>query len=113
MISIIKKAVLHGVQNDSIWAILNATIIRIAEYAKWARKYCELIQKTYIIENALKSISPNLTVKHGPFKGMVYPEKMSVGSTLCPKLLGSYERELHPVIEKIRLNKYSEIVDIG
>jgi hypothetical protein len=59
------------------------------------------------------SISPDLTVKHGPFKGMKYPERKAVGGSLVPKCLGSYEREFHPVLEKICSNEYSEIVNIG
>jgi hypothetical protein len=44
---------------------------------------------------------------------MCYAECMSVGSTLIPKLLGSYERELELVIRDICSFPYTEIVDIG
>lgn len=108
MKALIKKIVFHAVKNNAIWAVLNATIIGFARYAKWARQ-----APIFDIQDVLRSISPDLTVKHGPFKGMIYPERTAVGSTLAPKLLGSYERELHPVLEKICSNEYSEIVDIG
>ena len=120
MKSLIKKAISYAVKNDSIYAILNNTIIRAAQYATYERKRSELPPQeepvfnfTNDLMNALITISPDLTVKHGPFKGMMYPKKKAVGSALVPKLLGSYERELHPVIEKICSNEYSEIVDIG
>lgn len=115
MKSLIKKVISHAVRNDSIWAILNTTIIRIAEYAKLERTKIKIAHREPMIDtqDALMTISPDLTVKHGPFKGMIYPERKAVGSSLVPKLLGSYEREIHPVLEKICSNEYSEIVNIG
>ncbi|MEQ8587143.1 MAG: hypothetical protein RIB31_13995 [Thalassobaculaceae bacterium] len=49
-------------------------------------------------------------VRSGPFEGMVYPLAGS-GSLPSPKLLGSYEAELHPVFEDI--SRYRRFVDIG
>ncbi len=54
----------------------------------------------------------DLSVRHGPFAGMRYPSARSFGSTLLPKLIGSYEQELHPVIAALGAD-YSAIVDIG
>ncbi|AEV98687.1 hypothetical protein A4D02_09085 [Niastella koreensis] len=54
----------------------------------------------------------NSTVCHGPFKGMKYI-KRSYGSGLIPKLLGTYEQELHQVIDQIISTGYQNIVDIG
>ncbi|MCT7990842.1 hypothetical protein [Laspinema olomoucense] len=51
-------------------------------------------------------------VQSGPFAGMVYVNH-SVGSTLAPKLLGSYEAELHETIEKALHNGYEQVIDIG
>ena len=44
---------------------------------------------------------------------MKYPDQKSVGSALIPKIVGSYESELHQIIGKICNTDYSEIVDIG
>ncbi|MDP9047326.1 MAG: 50S ribosomal protein L11 methyltransferase [Bacteroidota bacterium] len=44
---------------------------------------------------------------------MKYPALTSIGSALYPKLLGSYERELHGVIKAFLKKKYTEILDIG
>lgn len=51
-------------------------------------------------------------VLNGPFKGMRYVDK-SFGSVFCPKLVGSYEEELHAIIERIADAHYDTIVDIG
>jgi precorrin-6B methylase 2 len=56
---------------------------------------------------------PNLAVAHGPFKNLRYASAESVASALLPKLLGSYESELHPVLEELLTIKHSAVVDIG
>ncbi|MCC7518167.1 MAG: hypothetical protein IT578_03160 [Verrucomicrobiae bacterium] len=52
------------------------------------------------------------TVQSGPFRGMRYVEE-SVGSSFLPKLLGTYELELHPALEKLRVNDFDLVVDVG
>lgn len=52
-------------------------------------------------------------VRHGPFAGLKYPVLTSIGSALYPKLLGSYEAELHPWIQEVCDGGYSEIIDVG
>jgi hypothetical protein len=53
------------------------------------------------------------TVLAGPFRGLRYPALASWGSAFLPKLLGTYERELHPAIERVSHRPYNLIVDIG
>jgi hypothetical protein len=49
----------------------------------------------------------------GPFRGMRYPSLQAFGSTLYPKLAGSYECELVPWLERLRNRPYTAIHDIG
>ena len=65
------------------------------------------------INNDFFNIFSELKVLHGVFAGMKYPGKLSIGSGFFPKLLGSYEKEIEPVLETICDSNYSEIVDIG
>lgn len=51
-------------------------------------------------------------VVSGPFAGLKYLPQ-SHGSALLPKLLGSYESELHPVLAELAVNEYTTIIDIG
>jgi hypothetical protein len=51
-------------------------------------------------------------VVSGPFRGMLYVEE-AVGSAFLPKLLGTYEIELHPAIEKLRSMDFGIVVDVG
>jgi len=53
-----------------------------------------------------------LRVASGPFQGMRYVHR-SIGSVLRPKWLGTYEKELWPVIEEIVHRGYKTIVNIG
>ncbi|MCX6248460.1 MAG: class I SAM-dependent methyltransferase [Bacteroidetes bacterium] len=66
-----------------------------------------------MVKDYVPLLFSDLTVKHGPFKGMIYPSARSTGSSLFPKLLGSYEQELRPIIETACRIPYTEIVDIG
>jgi SAM-dependent methyltransferase len=66
------------------------------------------------IEAVLEQFSlSGLQVLNGPFKGMRYPRASSCGSALLPKLIGSYEQELHPALAAFGCREYSTIVDIG
>ena len=109
----IKKLISAAIRNERIWKILDATVVRGVDYARSERAKREAARRDSLIEAARIASSPDLTVRNGPFRGMRYPERASVGSALVPKLLGSYERELQPVLEDILAREHSEIVDIG
>jgi len=111
--SLVKKLIIKAVQNNHIWAILDAAFIKVAIYASFERKMITKNKYNKQSLTILESLSRDLSVLHGPFKGMVYPEFKSIGSAIAPKVLGSYERELHQILEEICLNDYSEIVDVG
>ena len=55
-------------------------------------------------------------VHSGPFRGMQYVHRaVNVqSSAYCPKLLGTYEQELHPVVEALRAQpSYQRVINIG
>lgn len=53
-------------------------------------------------------------VRAGPFSGMRYPDwAMTEVDLYSPKVLGSYERELHPAIEAAIAATPEQVVDIG
>ncbi len=58
-------------------------------------------------------MSPNGVVLSGPFKGMRYPWFKSAGSVVAPKILGTYEKELQPIMLRPAFQSYSKVVDIG
>jgi len=54
-----------------------------------------------------------LTVKRGPFAGLVYPESLADADFLVPKLLGTYEHEVHQAIEGWISREPPLVVNIG
>jgi hypothetical protein len=73
----------------------------------------ERIQILGDLKRICGSIVSDKIVREGPFSGMKYPTRQSVGSSYFPKLLGTYERELHVVIEEILQNTYFERINVG
>jgi hypothetical protein len=116
MKSLLKWALGKAVGHDSAWRLVNTTLVRASDYAKIRRLELRGREPTageLFVLDALRSVSPDLVVRNGPFKGMRYPQGKSLGSTLAPKLLGSYESELDSVMEEICSKRYTEIIDIG
>lgn len=54
----------------------------------------------------------NPTVLSGPFKGLRYPA-YGIGSEYFPKLLGTYELELHPTLEGLADHAFQDIIVVG
>ena len=63
--------------------------------------------------NVGDALGPEPTVLAGPFRGLGYPAQASWGSAFLPKLLGTYERELHEAIEGVARRSYSLVVNVG
>jgi hypothetical protein len=70
----------------------------------------EVQQQESRIENDL---AKDLSVRRGPFAGIKYPSLARLGSACLPKLLGVYERELHPILESIAERPYTDIINVG
>ena len=51
-------------------------------------------------------------VMSGPFKGMRYLNT-SVGSVYLPKIIGTYEDELHEILNHVKSKNYSLFIDVG
>lgn len=52
------------------------------------------------------------TVQGGPFRGMHFLDRVAEGAHI-PKLLGAYEAELHPLIERLASAGYDAVVNVG
>ncbi len=97
-----------------IWRILDCTLLGAARYADWHRALNKrMVGQETALADAMRRISSDLTVRRGPFQGMRYPGLKSVYSPLYPKLLGSYECEIAPCVERLCRERYTEIVNIG
>jgi predicted O-methyltransferase YrrM len=65
------------------------------------------------IQQVTHSLAATAQVQSGPFAGLRYARFESACSTLLPKLLGTYEQELHPILERLFCRRYERIIDIG
>ena len=125
----VKNVVRAAVSNDRVWALLDRTVLQATRYAEQVREMRRPRQWTSypVVRAFLAALLSDFTVRHGPFRGLRYPTVLYERSAssrsgggllggsllLVPKLLGSYERELHPFLEEICARPYTEIVNIG
>jgi hypothetical protein len=105
-----KKLLIGFVKNDFFWRILKpmATTGIILNNLRLVN---EKEENTF--KSKIDSLFDSLTVLNGPFKGLKYSSLDSVGSSIYPKILGSYERELHKSLYEIFSEDYTEIIDVG
>ncbi len=61
----------------------------------------------------IQKISPDFNILNGPFKGIKYPSIDITELTLAPKITGSYEMQLAPLINQLAVKRYNNILDIG
>jgi lipopolysaccharide biosynthesis glycosyltransferase/glycosyltransferase involved in cell wall biosynthesis len=107
--------IIHFVTGDKPW---NPDSKQLHKEKYWEyRKYIEpwtfdqwQSRESFIIE---KYFNNDRTVRNGPFKGMNYSAGKSIGSTLLPKIYGSYEAPIQKWIQEVISNKYQNIIDIG
>ena len=64
----------------------------------------------YLTNRTLKKAKRE--VQSGPFKGMKYIEK-AYCSSICPKLTGTYEKEIQETIKSLLARKFDAFIDIG
>ena len=65
------------------------------------------------IHEVVAKLPPEKVVNAGPFRGMRYPKLTSAGSELMPKIIGSYEAELHPALDACFKSQPELVVNIG
>lgn len=77
------------------------------------------LERKYILEvnisrrNVFDTITNNnFEVLHGPFKGLKYVSYEAALNAL-PKILGTYEKELHPVLKRIIESEFDIMLNIG
>lgn len=112
----LKTVVGRTARNPAFWALYRGCgqvadcCTRIYGHARYSR---EIHARDEKLASIVRTLFPDLTIVTGPFQGMRYPVAKSYGSMLLPKLIGSYESELHPFLEQLLTNNYSTVVDIG
>ena len=98
--------------SNFLYGLLNRTLIRWIYFLVFLRK-AKLRDKIIANHPELSSEIELGIVLSGPFEGMKYGSVISQCSLHYPKLLGSYESELHPWIQQVRDFTYEVVVDVG
>ncbi|WP_109831563.1 class I SAM-dependent methyltransferase [Reichenbachiella versicolor] len=109
MKSFIKDLLINAAREDYIWSVLKP----LSTFGVFLKNARALYESKHVNPKYKQLLFDSLRVQNGPFKGMKYPQIDAVGSCKYPKLLGTYEKELWPVIERFKSRKYSDIVDVG
>jgi hypothetical protein len=114
----LRKSVRLSVRSDLVWGLLYRTIVQLGEVAKSERSRFDAerrgpTERDRLIADAIATVCPDLTVRHGPFQGMRYPAAVTEGGVLFPKLLGCYETEIHSFLECICERRYEQVIDVG
>jgi hypothetical protein len=74
----------------------------------------DFLNRLGLLEQVKRHVEANgTTVQTGPFAGMIYPLDSAISRWCLPTLLGTYERELHPLIQAISARTYDWVIDIG
>ena len=92
------------IAKDIIWAVYDSTINRISEYS--------VIQRNETLKTRVKALVAKNGVLNGPFSGMRYGNRAH-GSFLMPKLLGTYEMEVHSIVNDVIQNPPGIFIDVG
>lgn len=116
MLITFKNMLSRLVNVDAAWPLLR----RIRGLQRKLEAFCDYAERQRaagaredLKTRILRERFSDLTVKNGPFAGLAYPSAGATGSALLPKLLGSYEDELHAILHRAMTRDYDDIVDIG
>lgn len=83
-------------------------LIRVVRHLKWR---ISIFSRITFWQQVYALLLPG-EVLSGPFEGLKYI-RFSYGSVLLPKLIGTYESELHSVIYAMQAKKYETFIDVG
>lgn len=69
-----------------------------------------ILPLTYLTERTIRKARG--VIQSGPFKGIKYIEK-AYCSSICPKLAGTYEKEIRDTISELLKQNFDSFIDIG
>lgn len=109
----VKKRIKVRIQSGFFWQITKG-IFRLIDHIHWYKQEVLSDFRRKTDQYFSEKIFEEAKVKEGIFKGMKYDKLQSFGSSLYPKLIGTYELEIQNVLEKIiNIDKPKTIIDIG
>lgn len=110
--NILRRWIDRSAKNDLVYRWFWNPLLRLTNLAERTRNRFDL-DEDFGSSVSVTSIAKDLVVRSGPFKGMMYPHAAALGSAIYPKLLGTYEAELHCYLDRLISYEPSVVVDIG
>ena len=105
---------LRGATRTLARAVLPEKLFERVQAIRSRRFQVRLLNTLGLIESAKRYVERNGTiVRYGPFAGMIYPVDAALNRISIPKLLGTYENELHSVIKTVSQRRYDFVIDVG
>lgn len=114
--NILRRAIEVIVHVDFLWLFLRPIAkfgAMLVTYRNRKENKLALTDEKRHFDEIFAAVIASKTVLHGPFEGLRYPSLDAAGSSLYPKLVGSYELEIQPIIEDICLHSYDTVINIG
>jgi hypothetical protein len=103
-----------GLKRTIARALLPVDVFERLQAIRSRRFQVRLLKHEGLLDAAVRYVERNgSTVKYGPFAGTLYPLEAAVNRHSIPKLLGTYEQELHSVITILGRRKYDLVIDVG
>jgi hypothetical protein len=94
--------------------ILPAALFHRIQATRARRAELEFLASQGLLDEVKRHVEKHgNVVQSGPFSGLTYPPEAAISRWSAPKLLGTYEMELHPVLSTISTRKYDCAIDIG
>lgn len=95
----------------------NKLISNIVNFVKTREKnynsYCKRLAD-HALNMTKRNNGDHYVTQAGIFEGMIWPEAVVVGSEFAPKVVGTYEVELQPVLfDLLKKEKFTSFLDIG
>jgi hypothetical protein len=104
----IRNTVKNILKNDKAWELF-PSLLKNQDFFR--------IQRNVGIEERFAQRCSDLfndrVVLNGPFTGLNFPCLETQGSAALPRLIGSYESELHDTFKAVLNKRYSSVIDIG
>jgi len=106
----IKRIMQLLLANDFSWALASPFVYVAKRISRARDNYMDKRSENYAL---CENIFSKKQVLNGMFKGLLYADIRATGSRTYAKLLGSYEMELLPALERLTAVPYNNLINIG
>jgi hypothetical protein len=94
--------------------VLPASVFQRIQAIRSRRYQVKYMRQAGLLDQVRDYVDKHGTVvQSGPFEGLVYPVSAALNRWSLPKLIGSYELEIQPTIQKVAQRTYDTVIDIG